>query len=177
MWCQGQPWHFRPPGTPKTPVNFSAASCQYWYSSSEWSGADAFIVGGWGVYSSQCWVPQILKFLRMHVLSAWLWLVAVVRKWLTVWPMSCLSLACSALMTGHSTYMYFLVSVHVFCQQSWSRMVAGGPLMVWPMSCLEMPRTICWWRIVAITCIFWFYAIVYWCTAWYLVINKRFIFL
>ena len=33
--------------------------------------------------------------------------------------MSCLSLARSALMTGHSTYMYFSVSVHVVCQQSW----------------------------------------------------------
>ena len=33
--------------------------------------------------------------------------------------MSCLSLAHSALMTGHSTYMYFSGSVRVFCQQSW----------------------------------------------------------
>ena len=33
--------------------------------------------------------------------------------------MSCLSLARSALMTGHSTYMYFSVPVRVFCQQSW----------------------------------------------------------
>ena len=33
--------------------------------------------------------------------------------------MSYLSLAHSALMTGHSTYMYFSVSVHVSCQQSW----------------------------------------------------------
>ena len=33
--------------------------------------------------------------------------------------MSCLSVAHSALMTGHSTYMYFSVSVHVSCQQSW----------------------------------------------------------
>ena len=33
--------------------------------------------------------------------------------------MSCLSLAHSALMTGHSTYMYFSVSVCVVCQQSW----------------------------------------------------------
>ena len=33
--------------------------------------------------------------------------------------MSCLSLAHSVLMTGHSTYMYFLVSVRVVCQQSW----------------------------------------------------------
>ena len=33
--------------------------------------------------------------------------------------MSCLSLAHSALMTGHSTYMYFSVSVCVFYQQSW----------------------------------------------------------
>ena len=33
--------------------------------------------------------------------------------------MSCLSLAHSALMMGHSTYMYFSVSVRVSCQQSW----------------------------------------------------------
>ena len=33
--------------------------------------------------------------------------------------MSCLSLARSALKTGHSTYMYSSVSVHVVCQQSW----------------------------------------------------------
>ena len=33
--------------------------------------------------------------------------------------MSCLSLARSALMMGHSTYMYFSVSVRVVCQQSW----------------------------------------------------------
>ena len=33
--------------------------------------------------------------------------------------MSCLSLARSALMMGHSTYVYFSVSVCVVCQQSW----------------------------------------------------------
>ena len=33
--------------------------------------------------------------------------------------MSCLSVARSALMTGHSTYMYSSVSVCVACQQSW----------------------------------------------------------
>ena len=33
--------------------------------------------------------------------------------------MSCLSLAHSALMTGHSTYMYFSVSIRVVHQQSW----------------------------------------------------------
>ena len=43
--------------------------------------------------------------------------------------MSCLSLAHSALMTGHSTYMYFSVSVHVFCQQSW--LVNGS----WRLAC------------------------------------------
>ena len=33
--------------------------------------------------------------------------------------MSCLSLARSALMTGHSTYMYSSVFICVACQQSW----------------------------------------------------------
>ena len=33
--------------------------------------------------------------------------------------MSCSSLARSALLMGHSTYMYFSVSVRVSCQQSW----------------------------------------------------------
>ena len=43
--------------------------------------------------------------------------------------MSCLSLAHSALMTGHSTYMYFSVSVRVVCQQSW--LVNGS----WRLAC------------------------------------------
>ena len=41
--------------------------------------------------------------------------------------MSCLSLAHSVLMTGHSTHMYFSVFVRVLCQQLWLMNVSWRP--------------------------------------------------